>query len=113
MTIRICLRPGCPARATYRGYCPEHARAKEQGTRRVGKAIYNSPRWRHTRRRVLSEQPLCAIEGCGEIATDVDHIVPLPRGDAYALANLQGLCARHHGEKTRREQQTSGVGWPD
>lgn len=108
MPIRLCLAAGCPRPASYRGYCAEHARVRERRTNRAGKAIYNSTRWKHTRRRVLFLQPLCAVEGCGEIATDVDHIVPLPDGAAYELSNLQGLCAAHHGQKTRREQAGKG-----
>ncbi len=104
MPQRLCLHPGCGAAVTYRGYCAEHARDKERRTARKGARIYRTARWRHTRKRVLFAQPLCAVEGCGEIATDVDHIVPLPEGDPYALSNLQGLCRRHHSEKTRREQ---------
>ena len=107
MPVRLCLARGCPNLATYRGHCPDHARVKEQQTRRSGKVIYNTTRWKHTRKRVLFEQPLCAVEGCNEIATDVDHIEPLPHGAPYDLENLQGLCAAHHGAKTRREQQTA------
>ena len=104
MPQRLCSHPGCGGTVTYRGYCAEHARAKEQRTARKGTRIYHTARWRNTRKRVLFDHPLCQAEGCGEIATDVDHIVPLPEGDPYALSNLQALCRRHHGEKTRREQ---------
>lgn len=112
MPSRLCITPGCAGTVTYRGYCQAHARVKEQRTNRAGAHIYNTAKWKHTRRRVLFEQPLCAVEGCGEIAVDVDHIVPLPDGAPYDLANLQGLCKMHHSQKTRSEQ-TSGVGWPD
>ena len=37
---------------------------------------------------------------CHEPATDADHIIP---GDDNDLANLQGLCRRHHLKKTGRE----------
>ena len=107
MPIRLCL--ACPAQAHYRGYCIDHAKTKEQQTNRKGRHIYGTAKWRNTRKAVLSSQPLCK---CGEIAVDVDHIVPLPEGDPYDPANLQGLCKSCHAKKTRREQ-TSGVGWPD
>jgi len=37
---------------------------------------------------------------CHERASDVDHIIA---GDDHSLANLQGLCGRHHLAKTSRE----------
>ena len=80
MPIRLCLNAGCPNPATYRGKCPTHAKAREQGTRRAGHHIYGTKRWQLLRRRVLSEQPLCAADGCDEIATDADHIVPIEQG---------------------------------
>ncbi len=45
---------------------------------------------------------------CARPATDIDHIVP-HRGDWFLFcggtdyANLQGLCLKHHSEKTARE----------
>ena len=44
-------------------------------------------------------------EGRLVIATDVDHVIP-HRGDERLMwdeKNWQGLCARHHGIKTARE----------
>lgn len=109
---RLCNTPGCAGAVTYRGRCADCAAHKERRTVRKGRAIYKSAKWRNTRKAVLAAEPLCAVEGCGEIAVDVDHIVPLPAGEPFALSNLQGLCRYHHGVKTRREQ-TGGVGWPD
>ena len=47
---------------------------------------------------------VCSDAGELRAATEVDHVKP-HRGD-YALfwdaANWQGLCKRHHSEKTRR-----------
>ena len=108
MPRRLCSIPGCAGTVTYRGRCQAHARLKERDTNRAGRHIYNTAKWKHTRKRVLFEQPLCK---CGEIAVDVDHIVPLPEGDPYAMSNLQGLCKQCHGRKTRIE--TFGVGWPE
>lgn len=112
MPSRLCIHAGCSSPVVYRGYCQAHARAKEKRTRRAGRHIYPTAKWRHTRDRVLFEQPLCAVEGCGQIAVEVDHIIPLPDGAPYDMANLQGLCKHHHGQKTKAEQ-TYGVGWPD
>jgi 5-methylcytosine-specific restriction endonuclease McrA len=106
--IRSCIKPGCPEPATYRGRCQRHAKQRERTINRAGRQVYATKRWKVARRRVLFEQPLCAIEGCMEIATDVDHIVPLPEGEPYARDNLQGLCRKHHGVKTRSEQGRGG-----
>lgn len=103
--MALCLHPRCPEPPVYRGRCAAHSRAKERGTNRAGRKVYNTKRWQIVRRRVLFEQPLCAEEGCDEIATDVDHIVPIAKGgDPFARSNLAALCHSHHSQKTRREQ---------
>jgi 5-methylcytosine-specific restriction endonuclease McrA len=63
---------------------------------------------------VLARHPLCLT--CLKYdrltpATHADHVVPLPRpnwweGD-WSLENGQGMCRRHHGQKTKREQRAS------
>ena len=102
MPIRICLHPGCPNQATYRGRCPQHNRTRNTETHR-NRHIYNSKRWKMLRRRVLFEQPICAI--CDkELAVDVDHIRPIADGGApFERANCQGLCRSCHSTKTRKE----------
>lgn len=50
---------------------------------------------------LLKRTPLCAK--CGGPATEVDHIVPLHKGGAEALDNLQCLCHWCHKAKTRRD----------
>lgn len=78
-----------------------HARDREAKTH-PNKSVYNSKRWQVLRRSVLFNHPLCE---CGEIATDVDHRVPIEQGgDTWSRANLQALCHRCHSIKTRREQ---------
>lgn len=102
MPSRLCLEPRCPERAVYRGRCQHHARQRERQTH-PNKGIYNSKRWRLLRRRVLFEQPLC---DCGEIATDVDHIVPIEHGGpVWSRQNLKARCGPCHARKTRAEQQ--------
>lgn len=103
MPIRLCSHPGCPEAATYRGRCPEHARQRNRDTHH-NRHIYNSKRWKHTRRRVLFNQPLCQ---CGKLATDVDHITPISDGgDPWNHANLQPLCATCHSRKTNKEARS-------
>jgi hypothetical protein len=43
----------------------------------------------------------CAIEGCGQRAVDVDHIVARTHGGGHHLENLQALCEMHHDAKTK------------
>jgi 5-methylcytosine-specific restriction endonuclease McrA len=56
---------------------------------------------------VLDEEPLCRTclaQGEESLSEDVDHIVPLEDGGPqWERANLQGLCAYHHAEKTAGE----------
>lgn len=56
--------------------------------------------WRKLRALVLREEPLCRC-GCGQPATDVDHIDSDPTNNARG--NLQGLAHSCHSRKTRRE----------
>ena len=42
----------------------------------------------------------CRWSGCGQPATDVDHV---RRGNDHRLQNLQSLCAWHHQIKTNQE----------
>jgi 5-methylcytosine-specific restriction enzyme A len=106
MPVRLCTEPRCPQVATVRGLCPDHTRqrtADRNGRRRESRKVYNSKRWRILRRRVLYDHPIC--QHCDSVlATEVDHIKPIEQGgDAWALANLQALCARCHGRKTKAE----------
>jgi 5-methylcytosine-specific restriction protein A len=105
MPTRLCAEPRCPNPATYRGRCPTHSQQRERQTH-PNKALYSSKRWQLTRRRVLFDHPICAC-GCGEVASDVDHIVPVEQGgDRWARSNLQPLAHECHARKTRQEQAT-------
>jgi 5-methylcytosine-specific restriction protein A len=100
------LEPRCPEPATYRGRCATHSRQREKATH-PNKRLYNSRRWEYARRRQLFDHPLCQCDNpeCNEIATDVDHIVPIEKGgDPFDRANLQSLAHDCHSRKTRREQ---------
>ena len=72
------------------------------------KKFYNSSRWKKARAYVLTANPLCKFcldEGVVEPAIDVDHIIDLKKRPdlALSLPNLQGLCKRHHSEKSAKE----------
>jgi 5-methylcytosine-specific restriction endonuclease McrA len=101
MVVTRCSVSPCTEVAVYRGRCRRHTRER---SREQDRSVYNTKRWSILRRAILSEQPFCAEPGCGEFATDVDHIVPLAQGGLpYARDNVQPLCAPHHGRKTRAE----------
>jgi 5-methylcytosine-specific restriction enzyme A len=116
----LCAEARCPDPPVYRGRCQRHARQRDRQINRAGRAIYNTKRWKLTRRRKLTETPLCE---CGAIATDVHHLQDIADGgDPWAMANLQSLCHSCHSKTTRAAQQpcprchgatTQGtVGWP-
>lgn len=100
---RRCKRCG----AVVRGRCNECARPQQpQRDRRASSAQRGyGYRWQKARAYFLQANPLCVEcerEGRCEPATEVDHIVP-HRGDTrlfWDAANWQGLCKRHHSQKT-------------
>jgi 5-methylcytosine-specific restriction enzyme A len=119
-----CLETGCKTRTTNgTGFCDLHVKQNYRTRQRAayGKNRYdNSPwgKWYHSsawRRLVewfwtIPENAICAgiLENgqrCTRPATQCDHRVP-HKGDWGLFmdrANLQGLCASHHSEKTARE----------
>jgi len=102
MPIRLCSHRGCPAPASYRGRCADHARVVNRDTHR-NRGIYNSKRWQILRRSVLFEQSLCE---CGQIATDVHHRHDIAQGgDPWDRNGLEALCASCHGRITRGRQR--------
>lgn len=67
---------------------------------------YMTPQWRRTRLRVLTRDGHCQDpSGCAEPCTECDHVIPVAQGGTDDEDNLQGLCRRHHGLKTRYEDQ--------
>jgi 5-methylcytosine-specific restriction enzyme A len=108
---RPCTAAGCPNLVTTRGQsrCPEHRQTYQQTPdAKARKRIYASRRWQGVRRSILRERPWCAVDGCPELAHDIDHVVPLRTileqgGDPFDLSNCQPLCVPHHRQKTRRE----------
>lgn len=81
-------------------------RLKHESTKE--RAHYLSPEWRALRQRILVRDA-CTCAKCRRVvhgqAAHVDHIVPLEAGGTDAEANLQVLCDRCHGRKTRGEQR--------
>jgi 5-methylcytosine-specific restriction endonuclease McrA len=67
------------------------------------KRFFSSKEWKLVRKIVLSRNPLCI---CGQIAVDVDHIIPrsiLPQSKWLSVDNLRGLCKSCHNKKTKQE----------
>lgn len=65
--------------------------------------LYKLARYRRKRRAFLASHPYCAI--CGDVAEDLDHIIP-HEGNMrlfWNAENWQALCHRCHSRKTRRE----------
>jgi len=104
MPLGPCSQPGCPGRAVAHGRCATHARAE--------RARYDSERgssaargygyeWRKIRDAYLAGHPWCEV--CGELATDVDHIVSRRRGGTDDDSNLMSLCHTHHSRKTAKQ----------
>jgi len=56
--------------------------------------------WRKLRHKFLKAHPLCH---CGQLATDVDHILAKAKGGKDEWSNLRALCHRCHSAKTASE----------
>jgi 5-methylcytosine-specific restriction protein A len=101
MAGQPCRQPLCPVIVTS-GWCPEHKPVPARGVRYDKRR--SSRRWQFQARAVIREQPVCAVDGCTERSTDVDHIVAVEDGgDMWARSNLQGLCHSHHSSKSLAE----------
>ncbi len=64
--------------------------------------LYGNARYRRRRKIFMQNHPLCP---CGELATDLDHIVP-HKGDRklfFDESNWQALCKSCHSRKTAAE----------
>ena len=67
--------------------------------------------WHDLANTILDANPYCINcqkNGLTELATEVDHIIPLFKGGSNDLDNLQGLCRDCHLDKTRKEKRTRG-----
>lgn len=71
--------------------------------------IYNSKKWKTLRNEYIRDHKYCEI--CGEIATQVHHIIPFSTGEtedeikeyAYDPDNLIALCCHCHISKHRKK----------
>lgn len=77
-----------------------------QADRREHAKFYKRAPWLKLRKMMLAAHPMCAVAGCRQVATEVDHIRSVREAPDLALdpANLRCLCASHHSARTAREQ---------
>ena len=104
---RICGHPGCKALTT-KTHCAKHeaehvAIRTWQGQRGSAASRGYGGKWPALRKRILNRDPFCMAPGCSSPSEHADHIKPKHLGGSDRESNLQGLCRRHHDEKTRRE----------
>lgn len=104
MPIKLCTERRCPNPAHYKGRCAIHARAQERSWGRH-REIYDTAKWRHTRKAQLARTPIC--ERCdSRLAAEVHHRQALEDGGhPWHPDNLESLCKSCHSTQTRKEQQ--------
>jgi 5-methylcytosine-specific restriction enzyme A len=99
---RPCGHPLCPAHAVPgASRCAAHIRDRWAGRGNSQARGYGAA-WRKIRARVL-ERDGHTCRRCGQVANQVDHVVPKHKGGSDDEANLVSLCRRCHDKKTGRE----------
>jgi len=85
----------------------EHERRKELDQQRPSSTDrgYDTA-WRKLRAVYLRTHPVCSTPRCGEMATDVDHVVSIRDRPDLRLewSNLRALCGHHHDQRTALDQ---------
>jgi len=99
-------------------YCEVHEKQRERqynATRPSGAERGYGSAWRKVRDAYIKDNPWCAdpfgvhlMPGHAELATHVDHVVPLKAGGTDDPSNLQSLCTSCHSRKSAVE----GSRWP-
>lgn len=109
--FRKCQHPTCGAlvRDGTGSRCPTHRAAAEAQRREYDRVrnrdplrLYSTPAWRAFRQAVLAARPFCV--DCGNLAQDVDHIVPIREAPerAFDPTNCAPRCHPHHSARTSR-----------
>lgn len=87
------------------------APGRKHNPRKDHDAFYTTARWKRVRKAVLARDPACVdpygLHPDRVVPTEqIDHIIPLRQAPhlAYTLSNLQGLCRKCHGRKSREER---------
>lgn len=124
VTKKYCSHSGCKRLIDLnKRYCDKH-KPKQQHTSKTSvfaNEIHSSNRWRKTSQLYREANPICEqclkaskegdqsrknTAGMINLATSVDHIVPLfAGGEPYDWNNLQSLCDYHHALKSQAERE--------
>ena len=101
---RPCKVRMCPNLVHGRGqYCEEHADLGiRKDTRPSARLRGYDKEWYRIRNAYIQAHPYCEEEGCGRLAEQVDHKVPLRAGGTNDWANLRSLCTSCHSRKTAK-----------
>lgn len=95
----VCNKPGCPELrpCPIEGHEPKPWAGSTHNQNRRGSG------WQEQRdhQRILKANPRCYL--CGDIATQVDHIVALAEGGPDTDLNKRPICAPCHQAKTQAE----------
>lgn len=125
---KYCSHSGCKRLIDLnKRYCDKH-KPKQQHTSKTSdyaNKIHSSSRWRKTSRLYREANPICEqclkaskragkglddTAGMINLATSVDHIVPLfAGGEPYDWNNLMSLCDYHHSIKSQREREQKKI----
>lgn len=101
-TLKVCPTQGCveliPRNERLCSDCEKKRQKKYNSKRPSSSAQGYDYKWRKIRDAFLKANPFCFI--CGNLASQVDHIIPLSRGGTNHLDNLQSLCVSCHSKKT-------------
>ncbi len=106
MTPHPCRFPGCGilirGKAGYCSACRKLVRRRQEKGRPSASARGYGVDWRRARAAYLADNPDCIR--CGDVATEVDHKIPLSAGGPDDEGNYQSLCNTCHSVKTGRER---------
>jgi 5-methylcytosine-specific restriction enzyme A len=107
---RPCSYPNC-SELTDERYCDKHKKTvniEYSRNNRPFKYLYNTSRWKKSRRLFLQEHPLCEeckTSGVVKAATVVDHVEAHKGNEElfWNQSNWQALCKECHDRKTAKE----------
>ena len=115
--IRFCCQGGCTGLAKNGRFCEKHktnndqANADRARNKQETNKWYSKRVWRDRLRPMkLRLNPICEIDGCNRVATDVHHIRDeWKRTKDWELfttmENLKSLCHEHHSAITLKENR--------
>ena len=84
---------------------PTNTEKQRPPRKRKPDRFYGTSAWKRLRKQVIEDQPICAWPGCSEASKICDHVLRRAWGGSDERSNLQGLCVKHHGQKSWEETQ--------